>query len=58
MMTTIRRTLSIDADETCWNEDVGKVPADFHVLYKSLLCKEKRDIKLKLFDLTFDMSLT
>ncbi|XP_049987142.1 secretoglobin family 3A member 2 isoform X2 [Alexandromys fortis] len=23
-MTTIRRTVSIDADETCWNEDVRK----------------------------------
>lgn len=28
-MTTIRRTVSVDADETRWNEDLTKVPADF-----------------------------
>lgn len=47
----------MDADKTYWNDDVGKVPVDFHILYKGFPCKEKRDIYPKVFDLTFDDAL-
>lgn len=47
----------MDADETCWNEDVGKASVDFHILYQGFPCKEKEDIKPKMFGLTFANAL-